>query len=138
MKRGFTLIEILVGILIISLLATIALFGIGKAQAAARDAQRQQIMNGIRTALERYYADNQAYYYLPAANNNFCGLTTALVPGYLSTQPIDPNTKVAICAAGDTNPTKGGATYTYSGAASSYSLILIKESGGTNTFTNPQ
>lgn len=134
MKKGFTLIEILVVILVISLLATIALFGVGKAQAAARDAQRQQIMNGIRTSLERYYADNQAYY---TVTNNFCGLTTALVSGnYLLAQPVDPNTKVAICGTG--NPVVGGATYTYLGAASSYTLTLIKESGGTNTFTNPQ
>lgn len=133
-KKGFTLIEILVVVLVISLLATIALFGIGKAQAAARDAQRQQIMNGIRTALERYYADNQAYY---TATNNFCGLTTALVAGlYLSAQPVDPNTKTAICGTG--NPVVGGATYTYLGAASSYALTLTKEAGGTSTFTNPQ
>lgn len=133
-KSGFTLIELMVVITVISILSTIALFGIGKAQASARDTSRQQIMNGIRTALERYYSDNQAYF---TTTNNFCGLTAALITGaYLTAQPNDPQTKTAICGTG--NPTVGGATYTYLGAAQSYTLTLAKEAGGTNTFLNPQ
>ena len=133
MKRGFTLIELMVVIAVIAILSTIALFGITKAQASARDSSRQQIMNGIQMALERYYADNQAYY---TTTNNFCGLTTALVAAsYLSAQPNDPKTKASICGTG--NPTAGGATYTYLGAAASYTLTLTKESGGTSTFTSP-
>jgi general secretion pathway protein G len=133
-RRGFTLIELMVVITIIAILSTIALFGINKAQASARDVSRQQIMNGLRTALERYYSDNQAYY---TTTNNFCGLTAALVAaGYLPSQPNDPSTKAAICGSG--NPTAGGATYTYVGAAGSYTLTLAKESGGSSTFLSPQ
>ncbi len=132
-RKGFTLIELMVVISVIAILSTIALFGLTKAQASARDASRQQIMNGIRAALERYYADNQAYY---TTTNNFCGLTTAFVGSYLTAQPIDPQTKGAICGSG--NPVAGGATYTYVGAAQSYTLTLTKEAGGTSTFTSPQ
>lgn len=138
-QKGFTLIELMVVMAVIAILATIALFGLGKAQASARDVQRQQIMNGVRTALERYYADNQAYY---TATNTFCGVvTTALVGGGYLTQPVDPLTKAVICTgAGDGNPVKGGATYTYLGVVSpsSYTLTLTKESGGTSTFVSPQ
>lgn len=134
MKRAFTLIELMVVISVIAILATIALFGFGTAQASARDVSRAQVMNGLRTALERYYGDNQSYY---TTNNNFCGLVAALVAaGYLTTTPNDPRTKAAICGAG--NPTVGGATYTYVGAAQSYTLTLAKESGGSQTFINPQ
>lgn len=134
MSKGFTLIELMVVIAVIGILSSMALFGIGKTQAAARDTQRQSIMNGIRTALERYYGDNQAYY---TAVNNFCGVTTALVTAtYLTAQPTDPSTKAAICGTG--NPTAGGATYTYAGATNSYTLTLTKESGGTSIFTSPQ
>lgn len=133
-KRGFTLIELMVVMAVIAILATIALFGLGKAQATARDVSRQQIMNGVQTASEKYYADNQSYY---TATNNFCGLTTALVSGgYLGTQPTDPRGGTTICGTG--NPTVNGATYTYVGAAQSYTLTLTKEGGGTNTFRNPQ
>ena len=135
LRKGFTLIELMVVMAVIAILATIALFGISKAQAAARDVQRQQIMNGMRTALERYYADNGGYY---TATNNFCGAATALVTGgYLTAQPTDPSTKAAICGTG--NPTVGGATYTYNAPSSAaYTLTLTKEAGGTNTFTSPQ
>lgn len=61
MKRAFTLIELMVVISVIAILATIALFGFGKAQSAARDVQRAQSMNGIQAALERYYGDNGGY-----------------------------------------------------------------------------
>lgn len=134
-RPAFTLIELMVVITVIAVLSTIALFGIGKAQASARDAARSQIMNGLQTALERYYSDNQAYY---TATNNFCGLTTALVAGnYLAAQPNDPRTKTAICGTG--NPSAGGATYTYVGASQSYTLTLTVEAGGTNRiFLNPQ
>lgn len=138
---GFTLIELMVVMTVIAILATMALYGLGKAQASARDASRQQIMTGIQTALERYYGDNQLYF---TATNNFCGLTTAMVGGnYLSAQPVDPGTKLAICGTG--NPCTDasancatGAQYTYLGAAQSYVLTLKKESGGTNNFNSPQ
>jgi len=60
-KKGFSLIEIMVAVAIMAVLSTIALFGLKKAQASARDTARAQIMNGIRTALEKYYADKGQY-----------------------------------------------------------------------------
>jgi len=141
MKKGFTLIELMVVIAVIAILATIALFGLAKAQAAARDTSRQQIMNGVRTALERYFADNQAYY---SATNDFCGAIFALVGGGYLTQPVDPSDKTNICsAATDGNRYKNGAMYVYISTASggvynSYMLKLAKESGGYSHFYSPQ
>lgn len=135
-KKGFTLIELMVVITVIAILSTIALFGIGKTQASARDTSRQQIMNGVRTALERYYGDNQAY----PATQTFCALVTTL-SGYLgATLPIDPKTKVGIVC----NPATEGATYSYTAGnagtctGAGYTLTLIKESGGTSYFCSPQ
>lgn len=85
-RRGFTLIELMVVITLIAILSTIALFGIGKVQASARDVKRSSTMNGIQTALERYYADNQQY-----PTGGFQAMVGTLVTGgYLASVPKDP------------------------------------------------
>ncbi len=136
-SSAFTLIELMVVMAVIAVLSTMALYGLGKAQAAARDAQRQQIMTGVQTGLERYYSDNQAY---PAGN--FCTMISTLVTGSYLTSPTDP-TKVPVCGTG----TVGTAIYQYGSPVSGqcagtalpngYQLTLTKESGGRNYFCSP-
>ncbi len=46
-RSGFSLVELMIVMAVMAILATMALFGLSKAQAAARDASRQQIMTGI-------------------------------------------------------------------------------------------
>lgn len=52
--KGFTLVELIVVIGIISLLSSIVLAGLGNARAKARDARRLVDMHNIRTGLELY------------------------------------------------------------------------------------
>lgn len=141
-KKGFTLIELMVVIAVIAILATIALFGINRAQASARDTQRQQIMNGMRTALERYYGDNQQYPNTGAFQAMYASLSTG---GYQTTPPADPG-----CGQGSQTMPAGsadwgvatctGVTYDYNvvGSGSGYSLVLRKEGGGSSVFNSPQ
>jgi type II secretion system protein G len=92
-NKGFTLIELLVVIAIIGLLATMAVVSFGSARLKARDVKRLSDLKAIRTAILLYYDDNGAY---PCAGGDFyiddqttC-LTTALVPTYLASIPVDP------------------------------------------------
>lgn len=60
-KNGFTLIEILVAIAIISILATVLLANYQGIRARARDSQRKKELDEIKTALRLFYNDNQVY-----------------------------------------------------------------------------
>lgn len=144
LQRGFTLIELMVVITVISILATMVLYGLGHAQAAARDASRLQIMTGIQSALERYYGDCQVYPstgfngLFAAGTPDVCG-TSLIRGGYMAVEPTDPG-KTSCAGALDQPWLPCGGTapsYSYSGG-STYTLTLIKESGGTVTFSSPQ
>ncbi len=64
---GFTLVELLVTISILTILATIALISYGNIQRSARDARRKSDISNIQSALEQYHAD-QGYYPLFSAS----------------------------------------------------------------------
>jgi prepilin-type N-terminal cleavage/methylation domain-containing protein len=53
-QKGFTLIELLVVIVIIGILASIVLLGVGTIQPAARDARRLSELRQVQTVLELY------------------------------------------------------------------------------------
>lgn len=69
-KGGFTLVELLVVISIISLLSSIVFSSISSARSKARDARRITDMKQITTALYLYYDKNGFY---PANTDNDCG-----------------------------------------------------------------
>src|SRR3989339_464431 len=59
--RGFTLIEVVTVIFIISLLSTIFFVGAGKARALARDVERVKIAKDLQAGLTLYYLDHKKY-----------------------------------------------------------------------------
>jgi len=59
--KGFTLIELLVVISIIGILIALSFFGFQGARETARDAKRKSDLESIRSALELYKADCDAY-----------------------------------------------------------------------------
>ncbi|MFA4890242.1 MAG: type II secretion system protein [Candidatus Paceibacterota bacterium] len=91
MKRGFTLIELMVSIAIIGILASLMYINITGVKAKNRDAQRLIRVNEIVKALNIYYADAQLF---PIYNGNVTGsdsMSLALkTAGSISQAPVDP------------------------------------------------
>lgn len=91
--RGFTLVELLVVISIISLLSSVVLTSVNSARAKARDARRRADVNQVKLALELYYDANNKYPSQGGANvGDYWStvLTPYLVPTYLPQMPQDP------------------------------------------------
>ena len=93
---GFTLVEILAVIVIISILAGIATAAYTAVQKDARDNDRKSDVLILKAALERYFEDNGSYPIFAACQSSFNGcdvgtLSTALVPNYIDSIPTVPN-----------------------------------------------
>lgn len=122
-SKGFTLIELLLSVAILGILAgtTLILLDPAEMRNRAQDAVRREDVAVIAGALERYYADNNAYpTSLPVAPNalqNPAGTIT-----YLREMPLDPD----------------GNSYTFtnpSGTNQTFKVcITLEEPGGA---TNP-
>lgn len=80
MKRGFTIIELLVVAAIIALLAGIVLTMLSTSRQRGEDAGVKQTLHQIRNALELYHSDNGNY---PPADQ----IETLLVPDFISALP---------------------------------------------------
>ncbi|KKU04152.1 MAG: Type II secretion pathway protein XcpT [Candidatus Woesebacteria bacterium GW2011_GWC2_47_16] len=61
MKKGFTLVELLVVMAIIAILATVIIGGFRSSQMRGRDAQRKSDLKQIANALEIFFADYGKY-----------------------------------------------------------------------------
>ncbi len=102
LKKGFTLIEVLVVIGILGILATVALVAINPAEAQkkARDTQRLKDMATLQSVFEQYISDNPgAFTNVARTSSNgikVCGNTNWMALNfcpYLSILPIDPSNK---------------------------------------------
>jgi prepilin-type N-terminal cleavage/methylation domain-containing protein len=122
-KSGFTLLELVIVIAIISILFSIIVTVINPAQkiAKAYDSQRLSDMNALNKALQQYYIDNSSYKNLDISENeieicdtryvdgtekNNCGKfinLSKLVPEFIVAVPTDP---LNIIANPQNNPEK--------------------------------
>lgn len=60
-RRGTTLVELLIVVVIVGVISSLSIGVISNRQADARDAQRKVDLESITTALELYYQQNSAY-----------------------------------------------------------------------------
>lgn len=86
MKKGFTLVELLVVISLIGILASLLIVSLQGSQKSARDGRRKADLEQIRTALEMYRRDTGLY-------PNSIGATE--METYLPQVPLDPSTRLS-------------------------------------------
>jgi type II secretion system protein G len=103
-KKGFTLIEILVAVAIIGVLASIILANVGEARKKARDTERASDLQQIQLALRTYKDSNGRYPTSGCGRNpNYAGVNPTYggcqtyIEGFTSffqTLPIDPTPNI--------------------------------------------
>lgn len=86
-RNGFTLLELLLVIVVVSLLAFVLYPRLVAGPVNARDADRKQDISRIKNALERYYQENGSY---PA---NLAVIVEGATPFLKPPLPTDPRTK---------------------------------------------
>lgn len=91
-KRGFTIVELLVVVVVIAILASIAIVSYSGITQQARDSKRATEAQALVQALDLYYSDNGIY---PAVGSDNTGyspnlLKSVLVPDYISSIPTPP------------------------------------------------
>lgn len=112
LKRGFTLLELLVVVGIIAILVSLAAVAYNTAQKSTRDARRRSDIKAAQNALEQYYSANTFLY--PASGTcDQIASTSYLESGV---KPADP----------------GSYTYTYSCTTTTYCVCAQLERGGGN------
>jgi len=83
-KKGFTIVELLIVIVVIGILATLVITAYSGIQQKARNSKRQTDVNALQTALEGFHTDKGYYPSLTDMNN----------PNFISQLKIDANALV--------------------------------------------
>lgn len=126
-SNGFTIVELLVVIIVISILASIVIVVYNNAQGRARDATRKADVLNIAKALELYYDDNGSYPAASGTNSSvnaswYSSDTTSwsafasVLSGTINSLPADPTNK----AGNVTSASNYGINYAYYGNTSTY------------------
>jgi general secretion pathway protein G len=98
-RKGFTVIEMMMVIAILSLLSSIVLISLRKAEDKAIEAVAKANVNHMKKALEMFYITNGFYPFPDSGQETSEGgwsynLTSELTPDYIPRLPIDPKNRV--------------------------------------------
>lgn len=116
--RGFTLIEVLIVVAIISILASVVLIGLGPTRRLGRDARRISDLRQVQNGLELYF--NRCGYYPGTAQASApCGAYSAIASWADLTAAISGSGFGSI-----PNDPTGGTNYLYGASANGVGYVL--------------
>ncbi|AHB42462.1 fimbrial protein pilin [Candidatus Saccharibacteria bacterium RAAC3_TM7_1] len=119
-KRGFTIVELLIVIVVVAILAAITIVVYNGIQQRARDTQRVADMRDLKQQIEVYYIDNGSY--PTCSGTDGCYSTSTNTLYRITAMPINSASKFV-------DPTNTDTQYGY------YYTRRYKKTGAT-TFTN--
>lgn len=93
-KKGFTLIEIVIVLAIAALIMVIVFFAVAGAQRTRKDQQRKDLVARVVSQLENYASNNSGCFpayasFVGAANSTTCGLTPSFWAAYMPNTAAD-------------------------------------------------
>lgn len=134
-RKGFTIIELLIVIIIIGILALIGVVAYGNVQQSARNSKRQSDISSLHTAIEAYAVQNNNQYPSLTQINDSAFRTTSLkgVPDETFKDPKATNSTMA--SARTVNQyayvaTPANCDNTATNLCTGYTLIAVPEGGG--------
>ena len=113
-RGGFTLIEILIVVVIIAILASAVLVGLGSVSQKGRDARRIADLKSVQTGLELYYTKNGCY---PTPSGS-CGGSGSMVWGALQASLQGAGIGISTVP----NDPRNGSNYFYGSDGNTYQL----------------
>lgn len=134
MKKGFTLLELIVVIIIIGILATLGFTQYAKMVEKGRTAEAKMILGQLRTAEESYRLENGVYVTFSATSASLPieAPTACATTHYFSYGVVAAGTAAApTFTATATRCTTGGKTPNFTGTAYTVTLIQTGVWGGT-------
>ncbi len=93
LKKGFSLVELLVVITIIAILSVVAYTAVGGQTTKAKNSRRMQDLTTIQTALEIFFAEKGKY--PDMLDGAVDGKTTDLTPKHMPKMALDPTSTKA-------------------------------------------
>lgn len=88
---GFTLVEMLVVMAIVTLMLSVAILSFNSVRVRARNAKRKADINHFIKALELYRASNNSLYPVRTSATNFSNAAfTGMMALYINDMPVDP------------------------------------------------
>jgi type II secretion system protein G len=134
MKKGFTLVELLVVIAIIAILSTLSVVALNSARAKSRDARRQSDIKQIRTALDMYYDSSSSYPTTCAGLGSSTGCLCLTSIGWVSSSVSDCTGTIFMQKV-PKDPGAYSYNYTLGAGSTTYKIVYTLDNGTVQTAT---